>query len=62
MNNTIERPAEPLTLEGLHSELIELRQRVEDPEDLRDLEDAITQNAGKQLLPWESVKKDLELE
>jgi hypothetical protein len=39
-----------------------LQQRVEDLEDLRDLEAAITENAGKPLIPWDQVKAELELE
>ena len=39
-----------------------LQQRVEDLEDLRDLEAAITENARKPLIPWDQVKADLELE
>jgi len=31
-------------------------------EDLRDLEAAIAENAGKPLIPWEQVKPELELE
>jgi hypothetical protein len=31
-------------------------------EDLRDLEDAINENAGKPLIPWEEAKKDLDIE
>jgi hypothetical protein len=38
------------------------QQRVEGLEDLRDLEAAIAENAGKPLIPWEKVKTELEIE
>ena len=53
--------AEPLTLEKVYRELQVLRERVEDLEDLRDLGEAIAENAGKPLIPWEEAKKDLDL-
>jgi hypothetical protein len=40
----------------------QLQARIEDLEDLRDLEVAIAENAGKPLIPWEEVKVDLQLE
>jgi hypothetical protein len=39
-----------------------LETRVEDLEDLRDLEDAIRENEGKPLIPWGKAKADLDLE
>ena len=42
--------------------MVRLQERVEDLEDLRDLEAAIAENAGKPLIPWEQVKAELELE
>ena len=54
--------AEPLTLQNVYRELQALRERVEDLEDLRDLGEAIVENAGKPLIPWEEVKKDLDLD
>ncbi len=39
-----------------------LQERVEDLEDLRDLEAAIAENAGKPLIPWEQAKAELELD
>ena len=39
-----------------------IAERVEDLEDLRDLGEAIVENAGKPLIPWEEVKKDLDLD
>jgi hypothetical protein len=53
---------EPLTLEKVYRELQVLRERVEDLEDLRDLGEAIAENAGKPLIPWEEAKKDLDLD
>jgi len=58
---TINHP-EPLTLEKVYRELQVLRERVEDIEDLHDLEEAIAENAGKPLIPWEEAKKDLDLD
>lgn len=49
-------------IEILNQAVARLQQRVEDLEDLRDLETAITENAGKPLIPWEQVKAELELE
>jgi mRNA-degrading endonuclease RelE of RelBE toxin-antitoxin system len=53
---------EPLTLERVYRELQVLRERVEDLEDLRDLGEAVAENAGKPLIPWEEAKKDLDLD
>jgi hypothetical protein len=50
------------SLEQLAGELNHLRQRVEDLEDLRDLNEAIQRNGGKPLIPLAKVKKDLGLE
>ena len=49
-------------IEALSQDLARLQQRVEDLEDLNDLEEAIAENAGKPLLPWEQVKTELDLE
>jgi hypothetical protein len=46
----------------LQQRLDKLRQRVEDLEDLRELEQAIAKNAGKPLVPWDKAKKDLGLD
>jgi hypothetical protein len=48
-----------LTFRKLYSELQRLRRRVEDLEDLRDLNAAIERNAGKPGVPWNEVKKEL---
>jgi hypothetical protein len=44
-------------LEKVYRELQLLRDRVEDLEDLRDLGEAIAENAGKALIPWEDARK-----
>jgi hypothetical protein len=49
-------------IETLNQAVARLQQRVEDLEDLRDLESAIAENAGKSLIPWEQVKAELERE
>ena len=49
-------------IQTLHQTVARLQERVEDLEDLRDLEEAIAENAGKPLLPWEQVKAELERE
>jgi len=66
MTNVLERPpkrkAKPqLTLEALRRELVELRQRVEDLEDLRELNHAIERNGNKPLVRWAKAKKELGL-
>lgn len=50
------------SLEQVANELDRLRQRVEDLEDLRDLNEAIQRNGGKPLIPLAKVKRDLEIE
>ncbi len=44
----------------IHEE-VRLRKRVEDLEDLRDLNASIDRNAGKPGIPWEQAKKELGL-
>jgi hypothetical protein len=58
--NLRERKPNRLTVRKLQSELQHLRRRVEDLEDLRDLNAAIERNAGKPGVPWEEVKRELE--
>ena len=48
-------------IELLTQTMARLERRVEDLEDLRDLEQAITENAGKPLIPWAIAKKQLDL-
>ena len=44
-------------IESLSQTVARLQERVEDLEDLRDLEAAIADNAGKALIPWEQGTK-----
>jgi hypothetical protein len=60
MSNATQVQPEPLTLEKLHREILDLRDRVEDLEDLRDLEEAISENGDKPLVPWDQARKDIE--
>jgi hypothetical protein len=48
-------------LTKLSQSVAKLEERVEDLEDLRDLEQAIQENAGKPLIPWEQAKAELDL-
>ena len=41
-----------LTLRFMHEELQRLRERVEDLEDLPELNEAIARNRDKRLIPW----------
>ena len=50
-----------VTLRQLSAEVIRLRKRVEDLEDLSDLNEAIARDEGKPGTPWEQVEKELEL-
>jgi hypothetical protein len=49
-------------IESLSQTVTRLQERVEDLEDLRDLEEAIAENDGKPLLSWEQVKPTLDLD
>jgi hypothetical protein len=51
-----------LTLWMLQRELIALRERVEDLEDLRELNQAIERNGSKPLTPWSTARKKLGLD
>ena len=51
-----------LTLETIYSEMLRLRERVEDLEDLRELNAAIARNGKKKLVTWDSAKRLLDLE
>ena len=53
--------SEKLTLRHLNVKFERLRQRVEDLEDLRDLNEAIVRNAGEPGTPRREVKKELGL-
>ena len=49
------------TLKSLAAEMRQLRERLEDVEDLIELRSAIERNAGKPGVPWEKVKAELEI-
>lgn len=49
-------------IESLNQTVARLQRRIEDLEDLHDLEAAIAENADKPLIPWEQVKVELERE
>jgi hypothetical protein len=51
-----------ITVRALYDELNRLRERVEDLEDLRELNAAIARNKGKRLIPWDEVKAGLGVE
>jgi len=50
------------TLRGLSQEVARLRERVEEIEDLRDLNAAIVRNRGKPAVPWDQAKAALGLD
>jgi cell division protein FtsB len=55
-------PAVMERIEKLSATVARLEERIEDLEDLRDLEQAIVENGSKPLIPWEKAKADLDLE
>jgi len=57
MNNT----AVMQRVEALTKTVERLQERVEDLEDLRDLQAAITENGNEPLIPWEQAKSELDL-
>ena len=62
MPTAIKRPAKSKpSLKRMSAELAQLRARVEDLEDLRDLNAAIGRNGGKRGIPWTQAKKELGL-
>jgi len=56
-----QRKTKRITVGQLHKEVRRLRSRVEDLEDLRDLNAAIERNAGKPGIPWTDVKREIGL-
>ena len=60
MSDLAERPKEP-TIRELAAELAQLRGRIEDLEDARELDAAIQRNGDKPLIPWQQAKKDIGL-
>lgn len=62
MPTAIKRPVRRNpSLKRVSAELAQLRARVEDLEDLRDLNAVIKRNAGKPGTPWALVQKSLGL-
>jgi hypothetical protein len=64
MNSAVSKPVKrsprsKLTLQILQQELTVLRQRVEDLEDVRELNQAIERNGSKPLTSWSKARKDL---
>ena len=59
---TIAKKPGRITIKDLYLEVLRLRERVEDLEDLRELNAAIVRNKGKKLVPWATAKKDLGLD
>jgi cell division protein FtsB len=59
--NSQEAKPRRVTLGRLSAEVTRLRKRVEDLEDLRDLNEAIARNKGKPGTPWEQTRKELGL-
>jgi hypothetical protein len=49
-------------VETLTKTVERLQQRVEDLEDLRDLQAAIAENGQEPLIPWEQAKAELDLD
>jgi hypothetical protein len=47
------------TVQRLADEVALLRDRVEDLEDLKELDAAIGRNGGTPLIPWDQAKKEL---
>jgi hypothetical protein len=58
---TKRKPLRKATLRGLSREVARLRERVEELEDLRDLNAAIARNKGKPGVLWEKARDDLGL-
>ena len=58
----VKRKAAPRpTLRGLSHEMARLRSRVEELEDLRDLNAAVVRNQGKPGVSWDKAKAELGL-
>jgi hypothetical protein len=56
---TKRKPDRKPTFHGLSREMTQLRARVEELEDLRDLNAAIARNKGKPGIPWDQAKREL---
>ena len=48
-------------IEQLSAQVAKLRKEIEDLKDIRDFEAARRENGDEPLIPWEEVKKDLDL-
>jgi hypothetical protein len=57
----VRRSSRP-TLRGLSQEVTRLRERVEELEDLRDLDAAVARNRGTPGVPWNKAKAALGLD
>lgn len=55
------RAAKRRSLRSISLEVTRLRSRVENLEDLRELNDAIARNAGNPGIPWDQAKSELGL-
>ena len=55
------KPVRRPTLRGLSHEMARLRSRVEELEDLRDLNAAVVRNQGKPGVPWDKAEASLGL-
>ena len=63
MSKTLEASrAKKPTLQKLAEEVDDLRERVNDLEDLRDLKEAVQRNGDRPLIPLAQVKKDLDID
>lgn len=62
MPTAIKRPVRRPTLRGLSHEMARLRARVEELEDLRDLNAAVARNQDKPGVPWGKAKAVLGLD
>jgi uncharacterized protein YaaN involved in tellurite resistance len=66
LSNTKKKPMNDTAVlqkvEALTKTVQRLQQRVEDLEDLRDLQAAIAENGNDPLIPWEQAKVELELD
>ena len=56
------KPVRKPTLRSLSHEMSRLRNRVEELEDLRDLNTAVARNQGKPGVPWDKAKAALGLD
>ena len=61
MSNAAQSSATP-TIESLAAEMRDLRERMEDIEDLIELRAAVERNGGKAGVSWPQAKKELEIE